>query len=258
MSIHDDPVAKENHNKAMKKFRKRTPQGDEKNPMTPEKWKILLQWIANGGTRAEAAVAASVSRQTIQAYLISEPTAMGEYRAAERAWVRRDWPIERIDEFLTLVAMGRTNKDAGEEMEFMDGELDQLMKVILHDPSIKELYDEARKLQCEAWGDDMVQIADDATGDFYIDHARDGTPVAKADGDHVNRAKLKIGTRQWLMARIHHERFGDRIQQDIKGELNVNHADQLDMARKRKEQAKTMKEQMVAKAVELPPDSAVH
>lgn len=257
MPLRDEASTKK-HAAAMAKFRKKTPQGDARNPMTPDKWKVVLQWIANGSTKAEASLAASVSKQTVQAYLISEPSAMGEFRAAERAWIRRDWPIERIDEFLTLVSMGKTNKDAGIEMEFMDGELDQLMRVVLHDPSVKEMYDEARKLQCEAWGDDMVQIADDATGDFYIDVNRRGDSVAKADGDNVNRAKLKIETRKWIMARIHHERFGDRIQQDIKGELNVNHADQLDQARKRRENAKVMTNAMVRKAIEVPPDQSVH
>ena len=240
--------------------RKETPTGKKKNEMTPERWKVLLQWTANGASRKEACRACQVSLQTVQAYCISEPTALADIRTAERAWIRRDWPIERIDEFLTLVAMGRTNIDAAEEMEFMDGELDQLMRVILHDPSVKALYDEARQLQAESWADDMIDIADDAQGDLRIENDRAGNPVAKIDGENVRRSQLKIATRQWLMARIHHERFGDRIQQNVTGDLNVNHSDILDGARKRKEAADLKRKELTPHALdeETMPSVVVH
>lgn len=246
---------------AWEKSRRLGPEQVSKNvlPVTPERWKVLLQWIANGATRREACKASQISRQTIQAYLISEPTALADIHAAERAWVRRDWPIERIDEFLTLVAMGNTNIDAAKEMEFMDGELRQLMQVILHDPSVKKLYDEARQLQAETWADEMVDIADNDQGDaqIYIDKA--GNHAARFDGENVRRSQLKIATRQWLMARIHHERFGDRIQQDIKGDLNVNHSDILDGARKRKEAADLKRKELTPHAVsEETPPAVVH
>jgi len=220
--------------------RKKTPSGKRKNPVTPENWKVYLQWLANGGTRQEAAVAASLSVQTVRAHCITEPSAMTEIRAAEREWIRRDWPIERIDEFLVQVASGKTNVDAAKALEMMDGELNQLMTIILHDPSIREMYDEARKLQCETWADEMIEISDQTQGDHFVDDQG----RLRVDHDSVNRAKLKIGTRQWLMSRLHHERFGDKLTQKHEGELTVNHHDVLDMARKRKEAAQQKAEQM--------------
>jgi len=240
--------------------RKGIPRGKQKNEMTPERWKVLLQWTANGATRREACRACQVSRQTVQAYCISEPTALGDIRTAERAWIRRDWPIERIDEFLTWVSMGKTNIDAAKEMEFMDNELDQLMRVILHDPSVKKLYDEARQLQAETWADEMIDISDNAQGDLRIEIDRAGNPVARIDGENVRRSQLRIGTRQWLMARLHHERFGDRIQQNVTGELNVNHSDILDGARKRKEIADQKRKELTPHAVseDTPPAAELH
>jgi hypothetical protein len=58
-------------------------------------------------------------------------------------------------------------------------------------------YREARKGQAEAWSDDMVDLSD-GTGD-------------------VNRDKLRIQTRQWLMARQHSQRWGDKVSQEISG-----------------------------------------
>lgn len=234
---------------ANKQKRKQTPTGTRKNELTTDRWKIYLQYIANGATRAEASRAAQVSQQTVQAYLIAEPTAIADIRTAERAWIRRDWPIERIEDFLVLVAMGKTNIDAAAELEWMEGELDQLMKIILHDEGVRNMYDEARKLQMETWGDEMIEIADEATNDTYESTDRSGNSITKTDHEVIGRSKIRIQTRQWLMSRLHHERFGDRIQQDISGELNVNHADLLDMARKRRERAKQNAEELRPNAV---------
>ena len=236
-----------------------TPTGKRKNAVTPERWKVLLQWIANGASRKEACRASQISGQTVQAYLITEPTALADIKTAERAWVRRDWPIERIDEFLTIVAMGSTNIDAAKEMEFMAGELEQLMRVVLHDKSIKALYDEARQLQAESWADEMINIADDSMGDTYVTTDRAGNEVVRVDGEAVRRSQLKIATRQWLMARMHVDRFGDRLQQNVTGDINVNHSDILDNARKRKEIADQKRKELTTNAIsEEIPQNVIH
>lgn len=224
--------------------------GVRAEPMTPERWQELLALTANGLTRREAVKKVGVSYETYSAYLLAEPGAATAIRAADRAWYRRDWPVERIEPFLLLVAQGNTNIDAAKELDWMEGELEQLMQVILHDEDTRLMYDEARKLQAEAWGDEMIQIADDATSDYYTATDRQGNEYQKVDHEVVNRSKLRIGTRQWLMSRLHHERFGDRIQQEITGDLNVNHADLLDLARKRKEKAQKKREDMVTHATQ--------
>ncbi len=223
--------------------------GVRAKPMTKEIWQRLLELTANGMSRREAVKEAGVSYQTYSAFLLAEPGSSTDIRAADRAWYRRDWPVERIEPFLLLVAQGNTNVDAAAELEWMEGELEQLMQVILHDDDTRQMYDEARKLQAEAWGDEMIQIADDASSDYYTATDRSGNEYQKVDHEVVNRSKLRIGTRQWLMSRLHHERFGDRIQQEISGDLNVNHNDILDLARKRKEAAQKKREELMPSAI---------
>lgn len=243
------------HQKTGKAQRKRTPTGLRTNPVTKERWGVYLQWVSNGATRQEAAVAASMSVQTVKAHCQVEPQAMLDIRKAEREWYRRDWPIERIDEFLVWVALGCTNKDAAKQCDFMDGELQQLMTIILHDSAIRQMYDEARKIQAETWADEMIEIADLSDGDTYVD-ARGDT---KTNHDVINRSKLKIDTRQWIIARLHHERWGDKQTQKHEGELTVNHSDVLDNARKRKEQAKQKTTELMTSALtESPGESRVH
>lgn len=53
--------------------------------------------------------------------------------------------------------------------------------------------------------EEMLEIADDATNDYVL------TDKGYAfDNEHVNRSKVRIGTRQWLMERLT-ERYGDKL-----------------------------------------------
>jgi len=101
------------------------------------------------------------------------------------------------------------------------------------DPDLKQLYDEARQMQVESWGDDIIDISNASNIDTYLDDKG----KVRIDGEVVNRSKLKIAARQWLMARLHHERFGDRIKTDVEGVLTVDHVELLDGARRRREKA---------------------
>ena len=218
--------------------RKPLKRGRKVLPMTKEQWKLFIHKIANGESRRDAQRMAKITHGTLQGYLLAEPEAPVQLRAATQAWIRRDWPHDRIEEFLGLVSSGMTNTDSAKEMDFMDKELSQLMRIIMTDRGIKEEYDIARQLQAEAWSDEIIDISNDGSKDTYEVTSKTGTVYLKTDHEVINRSRLRIDARKWIMARLHHERFGDRIDQNIKGELNVNHADVLDSARKRKEKAK--------------------
>ena len=203
-----------------------------KNKITPTRWKSILHDTANGLTRQVVCNRAQVTPQTLNAYLIANEGKTEELRAAQLTWYRRDWPMERIEEMLTLIALGRTNKKAAEELQLLPGELEQFMRIMLRDPELKVIYDEAREMQAESWSDEMVDIANDGRNDTYVDDKGN----VRVDHDVVNRSKLRVNTMQWLMGRIHHKRFGDKLHQTVDGNLNVNHTEILDNARRRKEQ----------------------
>ncbi|MDU8910460.1 hypothetical protein RXV88_04165 [Aestuariicoccus sp. MJ-SS9] len=81
-----------------------------------------------------------------------------------------------------------------------------------------EQYQRARVDQMHSWANQIVHLADDAEGDFKITVPLDspelqriekkGAVTFKFDGTHVNRARLSIDTRKFLMARYAPETFG--------------------------------------------------
>jgi hypothetical protein len=75
----------------------------------------------------------------------------------------------------------------------------------------RERYEIARLMQIEYWAHEIIEIADDASGDFIINEH--GERVF--DHENVQRAKLKIDARKWLMSKLHPARYGDRVTADI-------------------------------------------
>ena len=75
----------------------------------------------------------------------------------------------------------------------------------------REKYEIARVLQCEFWAAEILDIADDACGDSTINDR--GERVV--DHEHINRARLRVDARKWLMSKLHPQRYGDRVTADV-------------------------------------------
>jgi len=65
-------------------------------------------------------------------------------------------------------------------------------------------------MQVEYWAHEIIEIADDTSGDFINER---GERVV--DHEHINRAKLRVDARKWLMSKLHPQRYGDRVTADV-------------------------------------------
>lgn len=76
-------------------------------------------------------------------------------------------------------------------------------------------YRYAREIQQETHLDEMLEIADDASNDWMERTGRDGESIGwQLNGEHVNRSKLRIDTRKWIMERMAPKAFGSKQQLD--------------------------------------------
>ena len=66
-------------------------------------------------------------------------------------------------------------------------------------------------MQVEYWAHEIIEIADDTSGDLTINEH--GERVV--DHENINRARLKIDARKWLMSKLHPRRYGDRVTADV-------------------------------------------
>ena len=80
-------------------------------------------------------------------------------------------------------------------------------KRIAKSEELIQRYARAKELQMEFMADQIQAIADDGSNDTYID----GDGKTKVDYDNIQRSKLRVDTRKWLMSKLLPKKYGDRL-----------------------------------------------
>ena len=75
-------------------------------------------------------------------------------------------------------------------------------------------YARAREALAQRWADETVEIADDGSNDWMERRRRDGSIEVVVDREHVERSKLRVAQRNWLLQRLVRREFGDRAEKD--------------------------------------------
>lgn len=69
-------------------------------------------------------------------------------------------------------------------------------------------YTRAKQSGLEAMADEILEIADDTSGDTY----EDGSGAVKIAPDVVDRARLRIDSRKWLLSKLAPKKYGDKVE----------------------------------------------
>jgi terminase small subunit-like protein len=77
------------------------------------------------------------------------------------------------------------------------------------------MYEQARLDRNDMWGEEIVEIADGRDADYEIG-ANGQTVQVK---ENVLRSRLRMEGRQWVMARLAPQQWGDRQQIDMKADM---------------------------------------
>jgi hypothetical protein len=116
---------------------------------------------------------------------------------------------EIADELCALIAEGKSINQIT-KLPSMPSRRAVQYWLISH-PDFREKYECAMMLLAEFWAHEIIDIADDAAGDYVIDEC--GARVV--DHENINRARLKVDSRKWLLSKILPKRYGDRVTADI-------------------------------------------
>jgi hypothetical protein len=79
-----------------------------------------------------------------------------------------------------------------------------------------ERYARAKFDGLERLADEIVQLADESREGSKTRETKDGTFIET--GDMVERTRLQIDTRKWLLSKLAPKKYGDRLELDHKGE----------------------------------------
>ena len=72
------------------------------------------------------------------------------------------------------------------------------------------------------WADDVVEIADNARNDYMDRLAKNGEIERVPDPELVQRSKLRIDTRKFLMAKLAPKTYGDKVDVNLSGTVEVS------------------------------------
>jgi hypothetical protein len=86
---------------------------------------------------------------------------------------------------------------------------------VKEDKELLNRYAHARELQAEYLADQILDIADDKTGDLV-----DSEFGQQGNAANVARSKLQVEARKWIAAKLKPKKYGDKV--EIEQNLNVN------------------------------------
>lgn len=86
-----------------------------------------------------------------------------------------------------------------------------VMKWVYKYPDALLKYSLAQKFRAESFADEILDIADDSSKDIVTRVNEKGKSYQMVDLDHINRARLRVDSRKWLMTAFNRSKFGDKV-----------------------------------------------
>lgn len=82
-------------------------------------------------------------------------------------------------------------------------------------PEFAEQYARAREASIESLADSILEISDDGENDTYVDDEG----MVRTAHDVIQRSKLRVDSRKWLLSKLAPKKYGDKLDvtADIKG-----------------------------------------
>lgn len=112
------------------------------------------------------------------------------------------------------VACGQTIREicSADDMPAMS----TVFKWLNKNPEFAEQYARAKEAQADFLAEEMLEIADDGTND-WMERQGGASPGWMVNGEAVQRSRLRVDARKWLMAKMAPKKYGDRITQEHTG-----------------------------------------
>ena len=70
--------------------------------------------------------------------------------------------------------------------------------------------------RADAMFEDMIDIADDGRNDYIVN----GDGEERFNTEHVQRSRLRLDTRKWMLSKMLPKKYGDKITDEVIGNDN--------------------------------------
>lgn len=90
-------------------------------------------------------------------------------------------------------------------------------------------YARAREIGYHAMADELMDIADNGMNDWMERRGEEDAGWV-ANGEHIQRSRLRVDTRKWMLSKVLPKVYGDKQQLEHSGEIGVTTKEQRDAA----------------------------
>lgn len=94
----------------------------------------------------------------------------------------------------------------------------QVFKWLRTKEYFRDQYARAKQESADAMADDILDIADDGRNDWMEAERKDGSTYMVVDHEHIQRSKLRVETRKFLMAKMKPKVYGEKLDLTSDGE----------------------------------------
>ena len=86
-------------------------------------------------------------------------------------------------------------------------------------PEFRDQYARAKEEAADALTDEMLDIADDGSNDWMKRHGKEDEEYWVANGEHIQRSRVRIDTRKWIASKLKPKKYGDKLDIDATVEV---------------------------------------
>ena len=122
-----------------------------------------------------------------------------------------DYSVETATRLCSLMAEGKSLRSICEAADMPDKST--VFRWLNTHEEFQDQYARAMAARTDAMAEELLEIADDGKNDVTIE---DGREVV--NHEHIQRSRLRVDTRKWLMARMAPKKYGDRVTNELIGD----------------------------------------
>lgn len=98
------------------------------------------------------------------------------------------------------------------------------------------VYSAAREVGYLTMADELLEIADDGSNDWMMREGKNGDVSWQLNGEHVQRSRLRVETRKWILTKMLPKVFGEKVLNELTGvdggPIQTESLDSLESARR--------------------------
>jgi len=81
----------------------------------------------------------------------------------------------------------------------------------------------ARDRLLDVYAEEIITISDDGTTDYIIKTGRNGHEYMAVDQEHIQRSRLRVDSRRWLLSKLRPNEYGDKVVTEVSGSIDHKH-----------------------------------